>query len=1096
METSLPSTTTTPSTPLSRALDTIERLKAQLDRQRGNQPIAIVGTGIRFPGGIDGLETCWQALAEGRDVVRPMPAARKAPFAAAWDALPHKGGFLEDVTSFDAAFFGISPREARALDPQHRLLLEVAWEAFENAALPPDRLDGARTGLYIGITGQDYRDWQIDAPDVYWATGNGHCFAVGRIAYAMGFTGPAIAVDTACSSGLVAVHLACQALRRGECSVALAGGVNLILSPRSTRLVKETRTLAPDGLCKTFDARANGFTRSEGCGVVVLKRLDHALRDGDRVHAVIRGSAVNQDGRSSGFTAPNVLSQISLIESALSDAGLAPPDIGLVEAHGAGTALGDPIEMDALVAALGKKNDRARLYVGAVKTNFGHLEAAAGVAGLLKVVACCAHRAIPPLVHFKTLNPRIDLAGTGITLPTTLVPWPLDAGRFAGVSSFGLSGTNAHVIVGPHESGDPSEARSAPAASSFELSARTPHALRELAARYRSRLAELPDHDYGAFAYTATFGRARHPVRAHVAAVDKLTALAALDAIANGAPSAAVTLGAGERPLELARRVAVLPHYPWQRERHAPLAESEPVAAACESRSAPASLHAPASRHATSLPAPASSLTTALTLLEHARSQVGRHAATILGHHDANAVREDANFFDLGLDSIMAVDLARALSSAFGVALSFTQVFEHPSVRDLAAIVVAQLSAPAAGSTEMRAAPAPEPATRCTHAGLRHARLGAAQPELAAPRAPRTDAATRSPRIAFLFSCQGGQYFGMGRELYDTEPVFRARIDACDRILAPQLGASLADLMMHGDDERAIHQTHVTQPALVALELALAELWSSWGVTASVVLGHSVGEIAAAIHAGVMDIESGLTLIGHRGRLMQSTARGAMLAVRAPLARVTEWLEGTGIDVAAINGPQAVVVSGPRASIEALTARLNAEGVIARPLAVSHASHSRMMDPVLRPLGDAIANVAFHAPTLPIIASLTGRLAAADEYSTDYWCRHLREPVRFHQGMQALRALDVDLCLELGPDRTLVNLAEAAALLPAGGGVASLQRGAGDRATILAAVDALHEQGQHLASSDVRAAVSRARGATAHPRVAPAQLRAGERGAA
>src|SRR5689334_21981999 len=239
-------TAPTPPTPLTRALETIKRLKAQLERHGAHQPLAVVGVGMRFPGApdaIDSLDAYWAALAGGADLVRPMPAARKARFAAEWETLPHRGGFLDEVTGFDAGFFGISPREARALDPQHRLLLEVAWEAIENAAMPPERLAGARTGLYIGITGQDYRDWQIGAPDVYWATGNGHCFAAGRLAYAMGFNGPALAVDTACSSSLVAVHLACQALRRGECDVALAGGVSLILSPRSTRMVKQTGAL-------------------------------------------------------------------------------------------------------------------------------------------------------------------------------------------------------------------------------------------------------------------------------------------------------------------------------------------------------------------------------------------------------------------------------------------------------------------------------------------------------------------------------------------------------------------------------------------------------------------------------------------------------------------------------------------------------------------------------------------------------------------------------------------------------------------------------------------------------------------------------------
>jgi acyl transferase domain-containing protein len=1011
-------------TPLSRALETIRRLKAQLDSQGATQPVAIVGVGMRLPGGIDSLESYWQALSEGRDLVRAMPAARKARFAAEWDTLPHKGGFLDEVTGFDAAFFGISPREARALDPQHRLLLEVAWEALENAALPPDRLADVRTGLYIGITGQDYRDWQVGTPDAYWATGNGHCFAAGRIAYAMGFTGPAIAVDTACSSGLVAVHLASQALRRGECDVAVAGGVNLVLSPRSTRLLVETRALAPDGLCKAFDARANGFTRGEGCGVVILKRLDHALRDRDHVHAVIRGSAVNQDGRSSGFTAPNVRAQIALIEAALADAGLSPADIGLIEAHGTGTALGDPIEMEAIVAALGRKNAGATLYVGSVKPNIGHLEAAAGVAGLLKAVACCAHRAIPALVHHRTLNPRIDLAGTGIRLPTALVPWTADgAGQFAGISSFGLSGTNAHLIVG---AGEPGGAVPALAATGFELTARTPEALRALAARFRERLAALPGDQYGAFAYTATSGRARHPVRARIAATGKTAALAALAALASDAPCPDVRLGASEQPLdELPRCVVALPHYPWQREHHAPPAAPQGLASpAIGTREAP-----PASGG-----------------LDATRAQVRRCAAAVLGHRDAGAVPEDASLFDLGLDSMMAVDLARALGSALGIELSFTHVLAHPTVDGLAAAITAGLPAPARS-----------PALT----------LVAAPDEPVRPARRPTAGATRAPRVAFLFSCQGSQYFGMGRELHDTEPVFRARIDACDRILAPMLGASLEALMMRGDDPDAIHHTRVAQPALVALQLALADLWRSWGVAPAAVLGHSLGEVAAAIHAGVMDLASGLTLIAHRARLMASAPRGAMLAVTAPLARVRMWLAGTGADVAAINGPESIVVSGAHDAIEALTARLSAEGVHARPLAVPLGSHSRVMEPIVRPLHDAIAHLAFHPPALPMVANLTGRLATDRQYDAAYWSRHVREPVRFHDAVRALRALDIDVCLEIGPDCTLAPLVTATGVLAGGASIASLQRGASDRASMRDAVHALRTRGQPFAGSPV-----------------------------
>ena len=1049
-------------TPLTRALETIRRLRAQLDSQGGHQRLAVVGVGMRFPGAVDSLDTYWQALAAGRDLVRPMPAARKAPFAAEWDALPHKGGFLDDVMGFDAGFFGISPREARALDPQHRLLLEVAWEALENAALPPDRLRNTRTGLYVGVTGQDYRDWQLGEPDAYWATGNGHSFAAGRIAYAMGFTGPAIAVDTACSSGLVAVHLACQALRCGECTVAVAGGVNLILSPRSTRLVRETRALSPDGLCRAFDARANGFTRGEGCGVVVLKRLDHALRDGDYVHAVIQGSAVNHDGRSSGFTAPNVLSQTALIAAALADAGLTPADIGLIEAHGTGTSLGDPIEMEALVAALGQKNDGSKLYVGSVKTNFGHLEAAAGVAGLLKAIACCAHRAIPALVHYQTLNPRIDLAGTRITLPTTLVPWAADgAGRFAGVSSFGLSGTNAHMIVGAAEPRRASEP--AQAAAGFELTAKTPEALRVLAARFSERLATLPGEEYSAFAYTATSGRARHEVRARIAAVDKVAALAALDALARNAPCPAVQLGANEATRdELPRRVVMLPHYPWERTHYAPqapvasrLVDATPAASASPNESSGrvfAMRLAANDRNWSGRPAndsaagarPSQSAPPDRVRIDAAHGEVRRRVATVLGHQDANAVHEDASFFDLGLDSMMAADLARALASAFGIDISIAHVFANPTVNRLATIIVGRLPADSTRPAVSR--------ERASHAG-----------PMAVPAADAQCRHRRAPRVAFLFSCQGGQYFGMGRELYDTEPVFRARIDACDRILAPQLGGSLKDAMMHGHDKLAIEQTHVAQPALVALELALADLWTSWGVTASAVIGHSLGEIAAAMHAGVMDLESGLTLVAHRGRLMQSMARGAMLAVRAPLARVTAWIAGTGIDVAAINGPEAIIVSGARRAIDELATSLQADGATARLLGVPLASHSRVMDPMVPALNAAIGKLAFYAPTLPIIANLTGRRAAAGEYDAKYWCRHVREPVRFYEGIRALRELDIDAFLEIGPDGTLVDLVAAAGLLPVGGGVASLRRGAPDRASILGAVSALQAENHERA---------------------------------
>ncbi|MFJ4091479.1 beta-ketoacyl synthase N-terminal-like domain-containing protein [Kitasatospora sp. NPDC089913] len=582
-------------TPLTRALDTVRKLRAQLDAASGTGPLAVVGIGLRLPGGIADLDGYWEALAEGRELVGPLPAGRRGPFAAEWEQLPHSGGFLDEVMDFDAEFFGMGAAEARGVDPQQRLLLEVAWEALENAALPPDRLDAARTGLFVGITGQEYWDWHSGELDTHWAGGNGHCFTVGRVAYALGLAGPAITVDTACSSSLVSVHLARQALARRECDVALAGGVNLVLSPRATRLHQLAGTLSPDGRCRPFDARANGFPRGEGCGVLVLKRLEDARRDGDRVHAVVHGSAVNQTGRSTGFTAPNVLSEVALTEAALADAGLAPADIGLVEAHGTGTSLGDTIEMEAIAAALGRRNGGAELSVGSVKANLGHPESAAGVIALVKAVLCLRRREVPPLVNFTALNPLIDLDGTAITLPTTLRPWPERGGRHAAVSAFGMGGTNAQVILGAAEEAE-DRAATVPVAG-FELSARTPEAVRALAEALHGRLAGLPDGSYPAFAYTAGAGRARHRWRARIAAADRAAALRALRGLAEGgAPSGVVLAERAQHDRDeadggfagLPRAVLDLPNYPWQRRRYAPEAPEASAAAAPAAADAPA----------------------------------------------------------------------------------------------------------------------------------------------------------------------------------------------------------------------------------------------------------------------------------------------------------------------------------------------------------------------------------------------------------------------------------------------------------------------------------------------------------------------------
>ncbi|MFB9905678.1 SDR family NAD(P)-dependent oxidoreductase [Allokutzneria oryzae] len=515
------------------ALLTIKKLQSRLDAElrAKSEPIAIVGMGLRLPGGADDPESFWRLLDERTDAVTEVPAARWSGTggAAGW------GGFLSEVDSFDAGFFGISPREAKRLDPQQRLLLEVTWEALERSGIPPEGLTGSRTGVFVGVVVTDYDKLSTAERDIYTVTGNGHSFPAGRLSYQLGAQGPSMTVDTACSSSLVAVHLACQSLRTGESTLALAGGVNLMLDPDMTDMLAGSSALSPDGRCRTFDARANGYVRGEGCGVLVLKRLSDAEAAGDPVLAVVRGSAVNSDGRSSGLTAPNVTAQKALLRQALSNARAEPGDIGYVETHGTGTPLGDPIEVEALADVLGApRTDGSRCVLGAVKTNIGHLEAAAGVAGVIKAVLAMRRELIPANLHMRTLNPRIDLTGTALTIPTEPVPWT--TGKLAGVSSFGISGTNAHVIL--------AEAPNQPAAPVTDgpvllpISARTEPALRALAAAYPDFLA----HGAVEVARTAASRRHHHEHRAVFVADSRDDLAAKIEAFARGdSPSGVVS---------------------------------------------------------------------------------------------------------------------------------------------------------------------------------------------------------------------------------------------------------------------------------------------------------------------------------------------------------------------------------------------------------------------------------------------------------------------------------------------------------------------------------------------------------------------------
>jgi acyl transferase domain-containing protein/acyl carrier protein len=900
---------------LQESLAAIERLQARLEASEHalRQPIAIVGAGCRYPGGIESPEALWRVVRDGVDAVSEIPADRWDANAyydpdpqAAGKMVTRRGGFLSQVDRFDPQFFGISPREAATLDPQQRLLLETASEALESAGLASDRLAGSLTGVFVGITTSDYgqllRNGGAENSDVYSATGSALNAAAGRLSFTYGFQGPCVAVDTACSSSLVAVHLACQSLRTGESNLALAGGVNVVLSPEAMVLFSRWGMMAPDGACKTFDAAADGFVRAEGCAVIALKRLSDAVAAGDPILAVIRGSAVNSDGRSSGLTVPNGPAQQAVLRAALANAGLEPAAIDYVEAHGTGTSLGDPIEVEALgeVMRVGRGVDRP-LAIGSIKTNLGHTEAASGLAGLLKVVMSLRHEAIPPHLHFNTPNPGIPWADLPITVPTKLTLWPRGAAkRRAGVSSFGFSGTNAHVIL---EEAPLAAARNGVAVAGpyiVPLSARDEAALRATA----GNIEEVLSH-------------------------------------------------AGAPPVP----AAVVDH-----------AASPTVLAAVH--------------HAVAAPSPAPpSLADVVTTLATGRVHHTRRLALITDSPE---------------------DLRR----------------------DLRAIAAGQFNV-AAAEGSIRAG--------------------------------------QQPKIAFLFTGQGAQYPGMGRGLYDTEPVFRAQIDKAASVLAPVLPRPLLEVLFPVDSaDNDLAQTAYTQPALFVLEYALAELWRSWGITPSIVMGHSVGEYAAACVAGVFTLEEGLALIAERARLMQALpAGGGMAAVFADEKWVLGRLDGLShLSIAAINGPEQTVVAGDAQALARLLENCAAAGVKSKTLDVSHAFHSHLLDPMLDALERRAAAIQHVPPRIPLVSNLTGTVFGAGAGpDARYWRIHAREPVRFAASLEALQKTGVTALLEIGPHPTL--LAFAARGLPAASWLtaSSMRRGRDDRREMLTSLASLYAKG-------------------------------------
>ena len=807
--------------------------------------IAIIGIGCRFPGGVNDTEALWKLLVEGREAVGEVPPDRwnveryyDAEPGIAGKSIARRGGFVDGLDQFDPQFFGISPREAPYVDPQHRLLLETAWEAIEDAGVVLDFEGGTDIAVYVGISHNDYQIIQGTPSDpsgitAHSPTGSAHSIAANRISYCLNLLGPSIAMDTACSSALTAVHAACEHIRSGRGTTALAGGVTVMITPGGFVGFSQASMLSPEGRCKAFDASADGFVRGEGAGMVLLKRLSDALADGDPIRGVILGTATNQDGHTNGISLPSPQAQARLVRDACADAGVAPAQVGFVEAHGTGTAVGDPIEAHALAEALCQdRADDAPLLIGSIKTNLGHLETAAGIAGLLKAMLVLEHGEIPPSLHFRTPSPHIDFDALKLRVPTEMEPFPETGGaHLAGVNSFGFGGANAHVVL-----------TSAPVRSHSELSL------------------EEADRDW--------------PL---------VLSARSEAALRNGA----ARLGA------------------WIDE------------------------HMKSNGHAPLLPDVAYTL--------GARRNHHPHRLTLVARTPAEAIQE--------LQDFGGGEAGQNLRTSFS---------------------------------------------------------------------PRRE---RPARIGFVMSGQGPQWWGMGRELIRHEPVFRRMIEACDAAMRPWTRFSLLEELAREESASQMHRTEIAQPAIFALQVALAALWKSWGVVPAAVVGHSVGEIAAACVAGVLSLEEAARVIALRARFMEDCARGegTMLAVglSEDEARALIQRKDRTVTISAFNGPRSLTLAGIRSSLESIAAELEPQGIFARFVRVDHPFHHPMMQPASEALEEALAELQPREEAVPFFSTVTGGRCEGKTCDAAHWGRGIRQPVLFSAAVGALADFGVDEWLEI-----------------------------------------------------------------------------------
>ncbi|HEY1349647.1 MAG TPA: type I polyketide synthase [Ktedonobacteraceae bacterium] len=855
----------------------------------GREPLAIIGIGCHFPGGASSPQAFWDLLCAGTDATRDVPADR-------WDARKFydpdirksgkmntfHGGFLDRIDQFDAQFFGISPREAVWLDPQQRLLLRVAWEAFEDSGQDAEQLVGSDTGVFVGGFTLDYQLMQNFGVfsryelQTHSATGMMMTMLANRISYVYGLQGPSIAVDTACSGSLVALHLACQSIWNGECKMALAGGVNVMIAPTMTIAESKGGFLSPDGRCKTFDASANGYARGEGAGIVLIKPLAQAQAAGDPIYALIRGSAVTQDGHTTGITVPNGAAQEAAMRQAYLRAGVEPSTIQYIEAHGTGTPVGDPIEARAIGRVVSEGRPAAQTcLIGSVKTNIGHLEAAAGVAGVIKVALALQHRQIPPHLHLHTPNPDIPFDELNLRVPQALEPWPQTRGpALAGVNSFGFGGTNAHVVlqeapVARRSPVRPASGSQQEQATLLPLSARSAEALSEMAQSYRDLLAhsEVALSD---LVYSTALRRAHHDHRLAVVAHSKAEMVTRLEGFVAGQPGA----------------------------------------------SAPSGRVSPQGR----------------------------------------------------------------------------------------------------------------------------------------------------PPLAFVCTGMGPQWWAMGRELLEHEPVFRASIERCDAEFQRHAGWSLLEAMSAPQESSRMEEAEVAQPANFALQVALAELWRSWGIEADAYIGHSAGEVAAHYLAGALSFEDAVCVIYHRSRLQQRTSgQGRMLAV----GMTTETLDqavhdaGPGVSIAAINSPGAVTLVGEAAILEDMARQLETFQVFHRFLHGKVPYHSHYMEPLREELLSSLAGLHPRTATLPLYSTVTGTRIEGRGVDAAYWWQNVRSTVLFGSALGQMIQDGYTVFVELGPHPVLASSIKELLAQQEQEGVVlpSLRRKEEDRVNLLSALGTLYTRG-------------------------------------